>query len=186
MPVTTWRTKSGVVGDDRADEAAAAARRQRTEIGRPAPYGMSVVTGPNASISWGSARSPVASSTTGAMNAPRSGSASTGSTDSGSPYTVSVARPSAATAARTSSRWCRLTSAPMVTVSLRGLPTTTLSSLRAQTGDHVVNHRFGNHRPADARASLSCLGGDLSRDFLDVQVEFRRSRRGVRSRGSSS
>ena len=65
------------------------------------------------------------------MKAPRSASASTTSTVSGSPKTSSAEPRSAWTALRTSSRWSRLASAPIRTSSLAGLPTVILSSRAA-------------------------------------------------------
>jgi hypothetical protein len=61
----------------------------------------------------------------------------------------------------------------MVTVSLRGFADHHLVEPRSQPGDHVVDHGLGDERAADARAPLSRLGGDLSSDLLDVEVEFR-------------
>ena len=65
------------------------------------------------------------------MKAPRSASASTTSTLSGSPNTSSAEPRSAWTALRTSSRWSRLASAPIRTSSLAGLPTVTFASRAA-------------------------------------------------------
>ena len=65
------------------------------------------------------------------MNAPRSASASTTSTWSGSPNTISAEARSDWTALRTSSRCSRLASAPIRTSSWRGLPTVTFASRAA-------------------------------------------------------
>ena len=65
------------------------------------------------------------------MNAPRSASASTTSTWSGSPKTTSADPRSACTALRTSSRWPSDASAPIRTDSSAGLPTVTFASRAA-------------------------------------------------------
>ncbi len=87
-------------------------------------YGSSVDTGPNASTSCGSARcGSSALSSTGDRNAPRSASAPTTSTWSGSPNTMRPASLSAFSERRTSSRCSRLASAPMRTSGFEGSPT---------------------------------------------------------------
>ena len=85
-------------------------------------------TGPNASTSCGSARSGSATSRIGETNAPRSASASTTSTFSGSPNAIRPASARALTLRRTSSRCSRLASAPIRTPSAAGLPTVVLAS----------------------------------------------------------
>ncbi len=127
----------------------------------------------------------MASSTTGAMNAPRSGSASTGSTDMGSPYTISVGAPKHG---HSGAHLVALLQADQRAHGHRlvaRIADDHLAEPRAHPGDHIVDHRLMNHRPTDAGASLPCLGGDLARDLLDVEVEFLRSRHGVRTEDRS-
>jgi len=67
----------------------------------------------------------------------------------------------------------------MVTVSLRGLPTTHLVEACAQTRDDIVDRRLGHQRATDAGAPLTRLGGDLSAHLADEEIEFLGSRNGV-------
>ncbi len=107
------------------------------------------------------------------MNAPASASASTTSTRSGSPYTISAEPRRIWTALRTSSRWARLASAPMRTSGLAGLPTVILASRARDRRDDLVRDRGGHDRPADRGALLAGLDRHLGDDALDVQVELR-------------
>ena len=72
------------------------------------------------------------------MNAPRSGSASTTSTFSGSPNTMRPAPARALTPRRTSARCSRLASAPIRTPSLAGLPTVVVAR-RADTASTTAS-----------------------------------------------
>ena len=100
---------------------------------------MTVLTGPNASTLCGSARLASSQRTSsGEMNAPRSASAPTTWTCSGSPNTSRPADSSAFSDRRTSSRCSRLASAPIRTVSSAGFPITIFSS-RARTASMTAS-----------------------------------------------
>src|SRR5216684_1267444 len=124
---------------------------------------MTVLTGPKASTSCGSARlasSPRTSS--GEMNAPWCASAPVTWTCSGSPKTSCPADSRDFNDRRTSSRWSRLASAPIRTVDR-------------------VQLRGGHEGPADRRAFLPGLHRHLGDELPDVQVELGGAGRGVRA-----
>ena len=144
---------------------------------------MTVLTGPNASSSWGSAR--LASSqrrSSGEMNAPRCSSAPTTATRSGSPKTSLPAARSDFTERRTSSRCSKLARAPIRTDSSAGLPTDDLFQSRSRRVDDLIQLPGWDERPADRRTFLSGLHGHLRDQLLDEQVELDRARRGVRAK----
>src|SRR6202165_2106270 len=148
-------------------------------------YGMIVVTGPNASISCGSERfASVQSSTTGVMNAPRSGSASTGSIAIGSPCTRTDARGTGPTGSRAHGV-AYLIALPQAHQRSHGdglvarIADHHSVEASAQTRDDIVDSRLGDERAADAGASLTRLGGDLPTYLLDEEVEFLRPCHGI-------
>ena len=162
-----------VVGDHGADQAAGPARGEGDCL-------VEVVVGrapsrPVRTVRCRAVRSRprVARSSTGDMKAPRSASASTTSTVSGSPKTSSAEPRSAWTALRTSSRWSRLASAPIRTSSLAGLPTVIFVQPRGDRVGHVVGDARRHDDPADRGALLAGLDGHLGDDALHEQVELR-------------
>ena len=99
---------------------------------------------------------------------------------SGSPATMRApAASSSAIRARTSSRWLRLTSAPMRVSSARGSPTLVFASRSAERLLDRVEIFGRRHGAADGGAFLPRLDRHLGRDFLDEQVELGRSGRRV-------
>ena len=165
-----------VRGEQRADEAAAAQLARARSPRPPCAYGITVFTGPNASMSCGSRRAErivaVAAAATGRTRpSPRRRRRPRSRRDRRRPARAPRAIASTLSPHLAAPGRARR-AAPCARPRPPGRRSSTPASRFESASIDVLDHRLGNDRAADRGALLPRLHRHLAHDFLDEEIEL--------------